>query len=49
MEWLKMQEELASNKAEDSLKLAQESASKLDGLELTIPMKVGEEGLSYRV
>ena len=42
--WLETQKELVSKLAEEGLKTAQESASSLDDLEVTITMKVGEEG-----
>ena len=42
--WLEAQKELASKLAEEGLKTAQELASSLDDLEVTITMKVGEEG-----
>ncbi|MBI2643970.1 MAG: 50S ribosomal protein L9 [Candidatus Wildermuthbacteria bacterium] len=44
LQWLSMQKEIAEKKAEDALKQTQELASKLDDLEVSIPMKVGEEG-----
>ena len=44
LQWLNMQKDILSKKAEEDLKTAQELASKLDDLEVTIPMKVGEEG-----
>jgi large subunit ribosomal protein L9 len=37
------QKEILEKKAEEDLKKYQESASKLEGLEVTIPVKVGKE------
>jgi large subunit ribosomal protein L9 len=42
--WLEVQKELATKLAEAGLKKAQELASSLDDLEVTIMMKVGDEG-----
>jgi large subunit ribosomal protein L9 len=42
--WLETQKEIISKLAEEGLKKAQEVASSLDDLEVSIPMKVGEEG-----
>ena len=42
LEWLEVQKEIQEKKAEQDLKKAQELASTLDGLELTISVKVGE-------
>ncbi len=44
LEWLKVQKELIAQKAEEELGNVQEIASKLDDIELAIPMKVGDEG-----
>jgi large subunit ribosomal protein L9 len=44
LEWLETQRELASKIAEEALKRTQELASGLDDLEVTIAMKVGDEG-----
>ncbi|MBI1984793.1 MAG: 50S ribosomal protein L9 [Candidatus Wildermuthbacteria bacterium] len=44
LEWLALQKELLAQKAEGELKLVQEAASKLDDMEITLQMKVGEEG-----
>jgi len=44
LEWLEMQKEILSQKAEEDLKTVQELASALDDLEVPISMKVGEEG-----
>ena len=42
--WLETQKELVSKLAEEGLKKVQEVASGLDDLEVTITMKVGDEG-----
>jgi large subunit ribosomal protein L9 len=42
--WLEVQKELAAKLAEEGLKKFQDAASGLDDLEITIIMKVGEEG-----
>lgn len=42
--WLETQKELAAKLAEEGLKKAQALASSLDDLEVTIAMKVGDEG-----
>ena len=44
LEWLKTNKEEAKKAAEENLKEAQELATKLDGVEVTIHMNVGEEG-----
>lgn len=44
LNWLAKQKEIIERKAEEDLKVAQGTASGLDGLELNITMKVGEEG-----
>lgn len=44
LEWVKMQKELAEQKAEEELKSTQEVASGLDDLEVPLAVKVGEEG-----
>jgi len=44
LKWLADQKEVIEKEAEEDLKLAQELASKLDGLEITIAVKIGEEG-----
>lgn len=44
LEWLALQNELAEKKAENSLETAQELASKLDDMEVSMQVKVGEEG-----
>jgi len=42
--WAKLQKEIAEKKAEGELKGIQELASKIDGIEAVIPVKIGEEG-----
>jgi large subunit ribosomal protein L9 len=42
--WLEKQKEAEEKRAEEALKKVQEQASSLDGLELIIPVKVGEQG-----
>ncbi|HCC60011.1 MAG: 50S ribosomal protein L9 [Candidatus Staskawiczbacteria bacterium RIFOXYC1_FULL_37_43] len=44
LKWLENQKELIEKEAEEDLKKSQELASKLDGLELSIAIKIGEEG-----
>ena len=44
MQWLLRQKETMENEAEEDLKKAQEMASQLDGMEVTITVKVGPEG-----
>jgi len=47
LKWLEDQKEVISKEAEEDLKIAQELASKIDGLELTIAVKVGDEGQMF--
>ena len=42
--WLEMQKEIEAKKAEEFLKKFQEVASSVDGREVVVPMKIGEEG-----
>jgi len=42
LKWLELQKEIQQKKAEEELKKVQEFASNLDGLEITIPVRVGE-------
>ena len=42
LEWLEVQKEIQEKKAEEGLKKIQEFASKIDDLEVIIPVKVGE-------
>ncbi|MCX6721117.1 MAG: 50S ribosomal protein L9 [Candidatus Staskawiczbacteria bacterium] len=44
LKWLAEQKEVIEKQAEEDLKKAQELASQLDGLELNIVVKVGDEG-----
>ena len=41
--WVEIQKEIESKKAEDDLKKFQEMATALDGMEITISVKVGEK------
>lgn len=43
LQWLEVQKELLQKKAEEELKKVQTSASDIDGLEVVIPVKIGEE------
>ena len=44
LKWLEEQKDLAAQKSEEELKGFQELASKIDGLEVVMPIKIGEEG-----
>lgn len=44
LKWLEAQKEIEEKKAEEELKEIQQLASKVDGTELVIPVKIGEEG-----
>ncbi len=44
IKWVQVQKEVREKKAEEELKRTQELASRIDGLEVMIPVKVGEEG-----
>jgi large subunit ribosomal protein L9 len=44
LKWLEDQKEVIQKEAEEDLKKAQELATKLDGLEVNIVLKIGEEG-----
>lgn len=44
LKWLEEQKEIARKKAEEELKAYQEVASNIDGMEVIIPVKIGEEG-----
>lgn len=44
MKWVEMQKEILIKKAEEDLKKVQETVSKIDGLEILIPVKIGDEG-----
>jgi len=45
--WLETQKEIETKKAEEALKKVQETASAMEGLEVTISVKIGEEGQLY--
>ena len=47
LKWLKNQLEIQEKQAEDNLKMAQDLASKLDGLEVAIKVKLGPEGQMF--
>lgn len=44
LKWLETQKEIESKLAEEELKTIQDFASNIDGAEVVIPMKIGEEG-----
>jgi len=44
LKWLEIQKEIEAKKAEEELKKVQEIASAIDGQEIAIPVKIGEEG-----
>jgi len=44
LKWLEKQKEKEQKKAEEELKKVQEAASAIDGQEIVIPVKVGENG-----
>lgn len=44
LEWLEVQKEILRKKAEDDLKETEVRASSIDGMELVIPVKIGDEG-----
>jgi len=44
MEWLELQKEILGKKAEEDLKENQSIASNMDGLEVVINVKIGDEG-----
>ena len=44
LKWLEMQKEIEEKRAEEELKKVQELATKVDGAEVVIPVKVGEDG-----
>ena len=43
LKWLEIQKEIQAKKSEQGLEKAQGTATKLDGLEIIIPVKIGEE------
>lgn len=44
IKWVEMQKEILGKQIEEELKTAQDAASKLDGLEIIIPVKLGDQG-----
>ena len=44
IKWAELQKEIIAKKSEEELKKVQDSASSIDGQEITIPIKVGEDG-----
>jgi len=44
LKWLEIQKEIEEKKAEEELKKVQSLATAIDGQEITIPIKIGEEG-----
>jgi len=44
IKWVESQKEVMEKEAEEELKKIQETASQIDGIEVTIGMKVGEDG-----
>ena len=44
LEWLEVQKEIQEKQAEEDLKIVEEIVSKIDGLEVIIPVKVGDKG-----
>jgi len=47
LKWLEDQKGVIAKEAEEDLKKSQDLASKIDGLELTIAVKVGDEGQMF--
>ena len=44
LKWLETQKEAEAKKAEEELKMVQERATAIDGQEVIIPVKIGEDG-----
>jgi large subunit ribosomal protein L9 len=44
LKWLEIQEEIGRKKAEENLKIAEKAASSIDGAEIAMFVKVGDEG-----
>ncbi len=44
LKWIESQKEIIEKEAEEDLKRVQELATNIDGIELTIPVKIGEQG-----
>jgi large subunit ribosomal protein L9 len=47
LEWLESQKEVIAKEAEEDLKKSQDLASKVDGLEVGLSVKVGDEGQMF--
>ena len=47
LKWLELQNEIEAKKAEEELKKVQEIASAIDGQEIIIPVKIGQENQLY--
>jgi len=47
LKWLENQKEVIAKEVEEDLKQAQELASKVDGLEVSVSVKVGDEGQMF--
>ncbi len=43
LKWLEVQKEITEKKAEEGLKKIEEEVSKIDGVEVMIPVKIGEK------
>ena len=48
LEWLAIHKEAEEKKAEEELKKFQEVASQMDGLEVVVPVKIGEQGQLFK-
>ena len=44
LKWVELQKEIIEKKAEEELKKTQSAASGIDGMEIIIPVKVGDQG-----
>jgi len=44
LKWLEAQKQVLEKNAEDALKKAQDVATSIDGVEIIVPVKIGEEG-----
>jgi large subunit ribosomal protein L9 len=47
LKWLEMQKEILRKKAEEDLEKVEGQASSIDGMEVIIPVKVGDEGQMF--
>jgi len=47
LEWLESQKEVIAKEVEEDLKKSQDLASKIDGLEVNLSVKVGDEGQMF--